>query len=250
METDTQTKAAYKTAKLLAMGDTALTVEFGTEIDPLSNARVLALEAAITGMFIPGIVETVPTYRSLTVHIDPVTVDMEGLQQTLQALAARPVAVTARPGHSWQVPVVYGGSFGPDLEAAAKACGLTPAELVTRHSAGSYTIAMIGFLPGFSYLSGLDPRLAIPRREEPRLQVAASSISIGGAQTAIGSVSGPSGWHMLGRTPARPFVQDRKPQALFAPGDRISFAPIDAGEWDRLDAAAAKGQLVITEMTR
>ncbi len=221
-------------------GDTALSVEFGDRLDPALNRRVMALDAALRALAPPGVVETVPTYRALTLHLDPLVADLPRLCATLAELAARPAPATA-PGRLWRVPVVYGGTFGEDLNSVAAHCGLTPEACIEAHAAGRYTVAMVGFLPGFSYLAGLDPRLEVTRRPEPRLRIPASSISIGGAQTAIGSVEGPSGWHLIGRTPVRPFQPGREPAFLFAPGDRIRFAPVPAADWHALDAAAAAG---------
>jgi KipI family sensor histidine kinase inhibitor len=230
--------------RLLPCGDSAISVDFGDRVDPELNARVIALDAALAAEPLPGIVETVPTYRALMVHVDPVTADLPRLMAHLSRLAARPAAARRAP-RRWRVPVVYGGAFGLDLDALAERHAMSAAEVVERHAAAVYTVYMIGFLPGFAYLGGLDPRLATPRREVPRPVIPASSVSIGGAQSAVGSVPGPSGWHLIGRTPARPFLPGRKPLFLFEAGDEISFAPMPADEWERLDAAAARGAPVI-----
>ena len=133
----------------------------------------------------------------------------------------------------------------PSLDAVAAHAGMRPADLIEAHAAPEYLVAMIGFLPGFAYLSGLDPRLAMPRRPEPRQRIPASSISIGGVQTAIGSLEGPSGWHLIGRSPARPYLEARDPRFLFGPGDRIRFRPVSEAEWEALDRAAAGGAPVV-----
>lgn len=229
------------------LGDTALSVDFGNRVDPGLNARVMALDAALRRHALPGVVETVPTYRALTVHIDPLAADPEALAAQLAALAET-VGPAQTAGRHWRVPVVYGGAFGEDLDAVAAHAGLSPAEVIAAHAAADYTVAMVGFLPGFSYLMGVDPRLAIPRRPEPRPRILAQSISIGGAQTAIGSVAGPSGWHLIGRTPVRPFMPGRDPVFLFAPGDRIRFEPRPEADWPALDAAAAAGAPVAEEV--
>lgn len=226
--------------RLRLLGDAALSVEFGDRIDPEILARVLALDAALARAAPPGVVETVPTYRALTVHLDPLTADPEALAALIRRLAAQPARAEVR-GRLWRVPVVYGGAFGVDLPAVAAAHGLTEDEVVARHAAPRYAVAMIGFMPGFTYLMGLDPALATPRRPDPRPRVPASSVSIGGAQTAIGSLEAPSGWHLIGRTPVRPFHPGRTPPFLFAPGDGVQFVPVPAAAWEALDAAAAAG---------
>lgn len=226
--------------RILDCGDAAISVDFGNAVDPALNARVMALDRALRDDPPPGVVECVPTYRALMVHLDPLATDIDALRARILTLAAAPPAARAAP-RRWQVPVAYGGDHGVDLAEIAAHAGLSPADFVEAHAAPVYTVMMIGFLPGFSYLGGLDPRLARPRRDVPRAQVPASSVSIGGAQTAVGSVAGPSGWHLIGRTPALPFAPRRDPVFLFDAGDEIVFAPVSAREWDGLCRAAAEG---------
>ena len=229
--------------RLLDFGDTALTVEFGSVIDSRLNARVLALDATLARETPRGLIETVPTYRSLLVIFDPLVVDLPALKARIRELAR--AAVPARQAtRRWRVPVVYGGEFGADLEGVADRHGLASEELVRKHQAATYTVAMIGFMPGFAYLSGLDVALATPRRPEPRQMVPAQSVSIGGAQCAISTVEGPSGWHMLGRTPVRGFMPGRDPVFLYEPGDEVRFERIGSDEWAPLEARAAAGEPV------
>jgi len=229
--------------RILPCGDAAISVDFGNVIDLAVNGRVMALDRALAADPVPGVVETVPTYRALMVLFDPLVTDVEALSDHVLALATRAGAKPAVP-RRWRVPVAYGGAHGEDLDDIAAFAGLSPAAFVEAHVAPVYTVMMIGFMPGFSYLGGLDPCLARPRRDTPRARVPASSISIGGAQTAIGSVAGPSGWHLIGRTPARPFVLHRDPVFLFGAGDEIVFAPISDAEWRSLSSAAADGAQV------
>jgi KipI family sensor histidine kinase inhibitor len=229
--------------RLLACGDAALSVEFGSDIAPEVSARVLALDAAVRDAAFPGVVETVPTYRALLVEFDPVATDVAALQVFLTTAAAAPVPFAART-RRWRVPVVYGGDFGVDLDDLAARHGLSRDDLIARHCAPVYRVYVVGFQPGFSYLGGLDPLLATPRRAEPRANVPAQSIMIGGAQTAISSVETPSGWHLIGRTPVRTFMPGREPVFLTAPGDEVIFVPVPAAAWDDLDRAAAAGEMV------
>jgi 5-oxoprolinase (ATP-hydrolysing) subunit B len=226
---------------ILPCGDAALTVEFGRDIDPAVNARVLALDARIRSL--AGVVETVPTYRSLLVHYDPVAADFSVLRTALLDLAAD-LPETARERRLWRIPVVYGGEFGIDLEETASRHGLTVADLVSRHAAPVYRVYMIGFLPGFAYLGGLDPSIATPRRENPRKWTPAGTISIGGVQALVASIEAPSGWHLLGRTPVRNFMLERDPVFILEAGDRIVFAPIAPDRWEELDRAAEAGEPV------
>jgi KipI family sensor histidine kinase inhibitor len=226
--------------RLLRCGDAAISVEFGDSIDPATNARVLALDAALAAESPVGVVETVPTYRSLLVYLDPLLADSEALSQRILELSQEPAGAGGKP-RRWRVPIVYGGEFGMDLEELAARHGISAETLVARHCEATYVVAMIGFMPGFAYLGGLDPALTTPRRLEPRPLVPAQSISIGGGQSAISTVAGPSGWHMIGRTPVRGFMPGRAPLFVFAPGDEIRFERIAAGEWPALDALAEEG---------
>ncbi|ACF01466.1 5-oxoprolinase subunit B [Rhodopseudomonas palustris] len=230
--------------RMLPSGDTAITVEFGRDISDESNRRVLALDRKLKQAPIAGILETVPTYRSLLVHYDPETIGFGALSDQLTALAHTSDESETVAKRRWRIPVCYGGEHGIDLEDAAQALNITPDALVARHAAGDYRVAMIGFTPGWSYLSGLDPALAMPRRQAPRLHTPAGTISVGGIQTGIQCLAGPSGWHLLGRTPVRTYQLHREPIFLLEPGDAISFAQIDAKEFAERDDAASHGEVV------
>jgi len=224
-------------------GDAALAVEFGQTIDPAVNRRVLALDRNLADAAIAGVVESVPTYRSLLVHYDPVQIGFAELSERLLTLAQLPVPPESSI-RRWRVPVVYGGDYGVDLEDVARAHQLSTADVIARHCGSDYRVAMIGFTPGFAYLSGLDPSIATPRRESPRTQTPAGTISIGGAQACVQCLAGPSGWHLLGRTPVRTFHPHRDPVFLMEPGDAVSFHPIDANEFAALERAAERGDTV------
>jgi len=228
--------------RILPCGDAALAVEFGSTIDPRINARVLALDARLTGK-VEGVVETVPTYRSLLVHYDPLSTDFDALASSLASLT-EDLPDEPSEGRIWRIPVVYGGEFGIDLADVADRHGLTPSQVIAKHSAPLYRVYMIGFVPGYAYLGGLDPDLATPRRETPRLKVPAGTISIGGIQAVVASIEAPSGWHLLGRTPVRSFMLDRDPVFLIRAGDRVKFEPIEQSRWAELDRAAAAGEPV------
>jgi 5-oxoprolinase (ATP-hydrolysing) subunit B len=229
--------------RLLPSGDSAITVEFSKDIEDAANQRVLALDRALTEAPIEGITETVPTYRSLLVHYDPCRIDFDALGARLIARAQVPASVATSP-RCWRVPVAYGGENGIDLEDVAKARGTTPDEIVARHTASEYRVAMIGFTPGWSYLSGLKPFLHMPRRQNPRLLTPAGTISVGGVQTGIQCLAGPSGWHLLGRTPVRTYQLHREPIFLLEPGDRINFYAIDARTFAEQDRAAEAGEII------
>jgi 5-oxoprolinase (ATP-hydrolysing) subunit B len=229
--------------RLLTSGDSAITVEFSRHIDDEANRRVLALDQAVAREPIAGVSETVPTYRSLLVHYDPTHVDFTTLGERLLALAARPMPKAEKVRH-WRVPVAYGGEYGIDLDDVAKTLGTTPDEVVARHIAGDYRVAMIGFTPGWSYLSGLQESLRMPRRKNPRLLTPAGTISVGGVQAGIQCLAGPSGWHLLGCTPVRTYQLHRNPIFLLEPGDHVKFYRIDAKLFAEQERAAELGEIV------
>lgn len=228
--------------RILPSGDTALTVEFGRSIDPAINRQVLALDRSVASEAVTGVLETVPTYRSLLVHYDPLLVGYAALSEQLLVLAQRPVPETGV--RRWRVPVVYGGDYGIDLDDVARAHNISTSDVIAKHTGCEYRVAMIGFTPGFAYLSGLDPAIATPRRESPRTQTPPGTISIGGVQACVQCLAAPSGWHLLGRTPIRTFHPHRDPVFLMEPGDTVIFHAIAAGEFASLDRAAERGETV------
>src|SRR5881227_81825 len=229
--------------RILPSGDSAITVEFSRDIDDGANQRVLALDRTLANEPVPGVTETVPTYRSLLVHYDPLLVDFDTLREKLLALANLPVPPTTNT-RRWRIPVVYGDEHGIDLEDVAKTLNTTPEDVVARHVAGDYRVAMIGFTPGWSYLSGLDASLHLPRRQNPRLLTPSGTISIGGVQTGVQCLAGPSGWHLLGRTAVRTYQLHRDPTFLLEPGDAITFATVDAKTFAEQDHAAEAGEII------
>ncbi|MGL4322830.1 MAG: 5-oxoprolinase subunit PxpB [Beijerinckiaceae bacterium] len=234
--------------RFLASGDSAVTVEFGHVIDPDLNGHVLALDAALAHAALPGLVETIPTYRSLLIQFDPLVLDYDVLESHVRALC-QTLEASAKAARRWKIPVVYGGAFGIDLDDTAAHHNITPAQLIDKHAGGIYRVYMIGFMPGLAYLGGLDPAIATPRRLDPRLKTPSGTISIGGIQALVASVEMPSGWHLLGRTPVRTWAPGRDPEFLLLPGDEVVFHPIDASRWDALDRAAAAGDIIAEQVS-
>ena len=224
-------------------GDSALVVEFEERIDPAVSARVLDLDRGLAAAPPEGVLETLPTYRTLLVRFDPLRTDVAALEAELLSRAAR-ARGDAAPGRLWRVPVAYGGAHGEDLDSVARERDMTAEDVVRIHSGTVYHVYMIGFVPGFTYLGGLDTRLHLSRRIDPRLKVPGGTISIGGQQAAVQSIAAPSGWHLLGRTPLRVFDMRRDPPFLIAPGDRVAFTPIDPATYDRLAERAERGEIV------
>lgn len=227
-------------------GDAALTIDLGDRIDEALNGRVLALDGLIAEGRLAGIIETIPTYRSLFVAYDPVVTDYETLSAWLMERARAPLP-PPKPGRNWCFPVCYGGEMGVDLGFVAQKCGLSEAEVVSRHASGCYRIYMMGFLPGFTYLGGLDPALAVPRRDDPRLTSPTGTISIGGIQTGIQCLASPTGWHLIGRTPARTYDPGRREVFFLEPGDTVRFETISPDVFAGLEARAAAGERIARE---
>jgi|SRR5579871_2734181 len=229
--------------RLLPAGDSAIVVEFARAIDDIANQRVLALDKAVAAASIDGVMETVPTYRSLMVHYDPERIDFAALGATLLAMAQAPLPPAGKT-RRWRVPVAYGGENGIDLEDVAKRLDITPDEVVALHSGGDYRVAMVGFTPGWSYLSGLDKSLHMPRRLSPRVFTPAGTISVGGVQAGIQCLAAPSGWHLLGRTAVRTFQLHREPVFLTQPGDRVTFYRVDEKTFAEQSRASDAGEIV------
>jgi KipI family sensor histidine kinase inhibitor len=229
--------------RLLPSGDSAITVEFSRNIDDAANRRVLALDRTLATEAIAGVTETVPTYRSLLVHYDPLRIGFDALAEQLVTLAQLPVPPATKM-RRWRIPVVYGGEHGIDLEDVARTLNTTPDDIVARHVAGDYRVAMIGFTPGWSYLSGLQDSLQMPRRQNPRLLTPAGTISIGGVQAGVQCLAGPSGWHLLGQTAVRTYQLHRDPIFLLEPGDYVTFSTVDAKTFAEQDRAAENGEIV------
>ncbi|MDR2006741.1 MAG: 5-oxoprolinase subunit PxpB [Acidaminococcales bacterium] len=231
--------------KILTTGDRAVAVEFGAAIDEKINARVHLLARFFAGERpCPGIVDIVPTYRSLSLIFDPFVLSKKelcGLIETYIA-ANRDMFAEAsftRVSHTVKIPVCYGGEFGPDLAAVALHSGLSEDEVVNIHSAVKYKVYMLGFLPGFPYLGGLDERIACPRLKTPRTNVPAGSVGIAASQTGVYPVDSPGGWQLIGRTPQRIFDKNRGKPFMVQPGDMIEFVPVGKEEYNRLLAETA-----------
>lgn len=228
------------------LGEQGLLVRVGRRIDRALQLMVLELDARLREKPFAGMTETVPAYASLAVYFDawvvyravggqgdrlPFELVCEHVRDLLASPDGADVSVENR---IVDIPVCYGGAYGPDLDAVAHYTGLTPEEVVRRHTAGEYAVYMIGFLPGFPYLGGLDERLATPRRGTPRLVVPAGSVGIAGAQTGVYPLESPGGWQLIGRTPIRLFRPEADSVSLLQAGDRVRFTAIGAAEFEAL----------------
>jgi KipI family sensor histidine kinase inhibitor len=214
------------------LGDAALLLELDAGIDDAATARVHALARAIAAQRPAWARDVVPAYSSLAVFVDvdalpesndPLAEAERQLRTLLQHAGADAIPADAR---CIDIPVRYGGEHGPDLQRVADHAGLSTTDVIARHAVAEYTVAMLGFAPGFPYLLGLDAALATPRLATPRTRVPAGSVAIGGAQTGLYPQPSPGGWNLIGRTDRVLFDPRRDPPALLAPGDRVRFVPV------------------------
>ncbi len=217
--------------RILPCGDTGISVEFGSSIDPAINARVRRLFSVLKSGNHPGILDLNPTYRSLFIQYDPWECSFESLVQTIEECIQSSIEPVENAGAVVEIPVCYGGDFGPDLEEVAALHDLGPNDVIRLHSTPVYQVYMIGFTPGFPYLGGLDQRLQTPRKSNPRKTVPAGSVGIADRQTGIYSIDSPGGWRIIGKTPLHLFDQGRKMPFLLQPGDFVRFVPISGEDF-------------------
>jgi KipI family sensor histidine kinase inhibitor len=228
--------------RFLPCGDRALSVELGDEITRDINARILALEYLLQQRRVPGVGETVPSYRALLVYYDPQVVSYEMLIATLRGLLTEARPEVLPPVRTVELPCCYGGELGFELEAAAAKLGLLPEEMARLHAAADYYVYFVGFTPGLPYMTGMPERLTIPRLTNPRVKTPPGSVSIGGVQCCIYSVESPGGFWVLGRTPVRLYDPTAADPILLRAGDHVRFCPVDRAEYDAIAAEVDAGR--------
>ncbi len=215
-------------------GDACLLVEFGDSIDMTTNSLVRALDRSIASLGPSWLVETVPAYRSLAVYIDPWESSREEVEDIIRSLCQFLEPDLASKGPVIEIPVCYGGEFGPDLGRVSGHTGLSPEEVVSIHSSPCYHVFMMGFTPGFPYLGGMDPRLETPRLQRPRTVIPEGSVGIAGQQTGIYPIASPGGWNLVGRTPLRLFDPERGTPFLLESGMTVLFVPVSAEAFQKI----------------
>ena len=235
------------TVRLLDVGDGAVTIEFGDRITPELVAHVGALERALEAAQargeLPGVIETMPTFRSLTVLYDPLQTGRSELDPVLLALLQRVGQGQPAQARRWRLPVCYGGEFGADLADVASAAGLAADAVVQMHADTDFTVYMIGFMPGFPFMGDLPPALSVPRRREPRLRVPAGSVAVTGSLSAIYPWESPGGWQLIGRCPVPLFDAAAASPSLLAPGDKVRFEAVSPQRFAALEASIGAGEL-------
>ncbi|MBS7616578.1 5-oxoprolinase subunit PxpB [Candidatus Bathyarchaeota archaeon] len=227
---------SYTSARFLPFGDNALLVEIGDKITSEINRKVIALNEAIINVHIKGVEELVPTYRSLLIRYNPLETTHEQIISRIleieKILEDMPTETKAR---KIVIPVIYGGTYGPDLNYVAKTHGLTEEQVVKLHSERVYRVYMIGFVAGFPYLGEVPDEIATPRLATPRLKVHTGSVGIAEKQTGIYPCEAPGGWQIIGRTPVKLFNHLWQPPALLKPGDMVKFQPITEAEFRKIE---------------
>jgi inhibitor of KinA len=233
--------------KIHHAGDRAIVVEFGDKIDPILNMRVLSLSARLEALALAGILETVPTFRSLMVHYDPFVLTAAELISAIERLTAAD-EMQEPVGRLWRLPVCYDARVAEDTAFLVQHVGISHSHLVELHSSRVYTVYMLGFLPGQPYLGDLPSELQLPRRNNPRTKIPAGSVGIATSLTCIYPMETPCGWHLIGRTPIKLWRQDPDPRPLLAPGDQVKFDPISLEEFEDLSSQSAQHLPVPTPM--
>ncbi|HEY3177494.1 MAG TPA: 5-oxoprolinase subunit PxpB [Casimicrobiaceae bacterium] len=224
------------------MGDRCLIVEFDSRVDPEINAQVRSVAQYLLAHPIEGVVDVVPSFTTVAVHYRPERVrdghsvesPYQRLCRSIEGILAHGIARTDTGTRVVEMPICYGGEFGPDLDEVAAQCNLTPQRVVELHAASPHQVYVLGFAPGFPFLGGLDPRLAMPRRATPRTKVPAGSVAIAREQSAIYSMETPGGWNIIGRTPLRLFAPEADPPCLLQPGDKVRFVPITVNRFNAM----------------
>ncbi len=224
----------YEKAKYLICGDSAVSMEFGNVISEEINKKIRTLTTLIENRKISGINEVVPTYRSLMIHYNPLIIGYEELVIILKEAEENINSIELPSPEIIEIPVLYGGKYGPDIENVAKHNNLTVEEVVKIHTSAQYLIYMLGFTPGFPYLGGMDKRIATPRLSSPRIKIPAGSVGIAGEQTGVYPVQSPGGWQLIGSTPVELFNPKRDNPILLKSGNYIVFKSINEEEYMRI----------------
>ena len=222
--------------RFLPCGDSALTALFSDEMNNETNRRIRFLAAALDRKAIRGITETVPTFCGLTVYFDPLTISARAVKQKLISLMKTYKDTSAEKKRVFLIPVCYDGKYAPDMDDVCAFTGLDRQQVIDLHTSTDYLIYMLGFLPGFPYLGGMDKRIEVPRLDSPRTAIPAGAVGIGGKQTGIYPLASPGGWRLIGRTPVKVYDPKQPDPIAYRAGDYIRFYPITAEEFAQIES--------------
>lgn len=228
--------------KLLTAGDSSILLQFGNTIDPAINRKIAATVQLMREQHINGVTDVIPAFCSLLINYDPRVISYEQIKRRMEALVKIDVTAGDTRKRVLEIPVCYGGEYGPDIQNIADHAGLSVEEVIQIHTSRDYLIYMLGFLPGFTYLGGLDERIHTPRLANPRIRIPAGSVGIGGSQTGIYPMDSPGGWQLMGMTPVKTYDPDREVPILVEAGDYIRFVAIDEDEFHRIKELVDKNE--------
>lgn len=231
----------YIETRYLISGDGAITVEFGNTISVEVNSKVRVLADAIAFEGFEGLIEVVPTYRSLTIHYDPLVISYDKAVEIIKNIEQKSGGFFKQRSYIVEIPVCYDDEFAPDLSFVATYNNMSVEDVIKKHISNDYLIYMIGFTPGFPYLGGMDTSIATPRLEKPRIKIEAGSVGIAGEQTGIYPVDSPGGWRIIGKTPIKIYDKDSERPVQLDMGDYIRFIPIDKIEFDKISKSISQG---------
>ena len=231
------------------VGDRAISIDFGQVIDPTINRHIRQTIERIKALQLEGIIELVPTYCALLVEYDAMLYSYSEICNIIEPTLEEGMTNTTNElVIVVEVPTVYGGEFGPDLSFVASHNHLSEDEVISIHSGTDYLVYMLGFIPGFTYLGGMDPRIATPRLSSPRTLIPAGSVGIAGEQTGTYPSDSPGGWQIIGRTPVTMYDMSKAQAALLKAGDYVRYVPIDESEFHRIKALGTDYVPVIREV--
>lgn len=224
----------YDKVKFLTAGDSAIVMEFGDTIEKEINAKIATVVKNLKKKNIDGILDVLPTYRSILINYDPVKISYNEMIDKLKELNDSKSSGQSDEVRLIEIPTLYGEKYGPDIEFVAEHAKLSVDEVIKIHSGTDYLVYMMGFMPGFTYLGGLDERIATPRLKSPRIKIEAGSVGIAANQTGMYPIESPGGWQLIGRTPLKLYDDTKEPPVFIQAGDYIRYVPIDEEEYEKI----------------
>ena len=221
--------------RIVDNGDSGFTIFFDESASEPLSRKIIALREVITDVMGKCLVDVIPSYQSITVIFSLLELSKSDAKIKLENILKTPIKASNYRSQLLEIPVCYGGEFGPDLAYLSSHCGLSEKQIIEQHTQNTYLVHMLGFLPGFLYLGGLNKTLYCPRKNNPKLRVAKGSVGIGGNQTGIYPIDSPGGWQIIGRTPVPLFYSDRAQPIFASPLDRIKFVAINHSKYLQLE---------------
>ncbi|MBQ6376485.1 MAG: 5-oxoprolinase subunit PxpB [Lachnospiraceae bacterium] len=232
--------------QILTEGDSSLLIVFGNEVSPDINRRISATVQLLKNQHIEGIVDLIPSYCALLINYNPQVIRYAEIRERVERILSMDAMAGESARKIVEIPVCYGGEYGPDLQTIADHAGLTAEEVIEIHTSRDYLIYMLGFLPGFCYLGGLDERIHTPRLANPRIRIREGSVGIGGSATGIYPMDSPGGWQLMGMTPVKTYDPSKDVPILLNAGEYIRFIRIDEAEYQRIKDLVSRGEYEVT----